>query len=160
MKARDIEAEVALWLNPFVNTVVPNVTSFWWAHESDLIMLTPRGYGYEVEIKVSRADLVADKKKQRWRASYAENPLFPVPSLIKAIHFAGPETIEEDLLELAPPFAGILVVREKTIGRQVQEVRKPNRNPQHRKWTDEETLKFTRLAYVRFVSERWIKNRR
>ena len=160
MKARDVEVEVALWLDPFVNTVVPNVTALWNFHESDLVMLTPSGYGYEVEIKVSRADLIADKKKQRWRAPYTKNPLFPLPSLIKAIHFAGPEAIEDDLLELAPPFAGVLVVREKSIGRQVSEVRKPNRNPAHRKWTDAEVLKLTQLAYVRFVHERWINSRR
>src|SRR5687767_1522309 len=47
--------------------IVPNCT--WAGHESDLLAIDPRNMKLvEIEIKISRADLLADAKKDKWRS--------------------------------------------------------------------------------------------
>ena len=65
-KFNSLEMEVALskFFNPRQNIIVPNIS---WGmgghHECDLMVLTQCNFAYEVEIKVSAADLKADAKK-------------------------------------------------------------------------------------------------
>ena len=62
--------------------VVPNV--HWGAdvHECDLFLLSKSGYAIEIEIKISKADLIQDSKKKHGHVNYK----------IKQLYFAIPNT--------------------------------------------------------------------
>lgn len=99
----EIELVVAKYLNPRQNIIVPNV---WWGlginHECDLFVLTKTGYAYEIEIKVSKSDIMADLKK---RFGHKSNK-------IRKLYFAIPEKLQPSI-DLIPERAGILVVNQK-----------------------------------------------
>ena len=65
-KITTLEMEIALarFINPRVNLVVPNVSWGFFNHECDLISISKSGFATEYEIKVSKSDLKADKKKK------------------------------------------------------------------------------------------------
>lgn len=98
----EIEFVVARYFNPRVNIVVPNV---WWGmglnHECDIFILTPSGYAYEVEIKTSKSDLIADLKKPHLHNS----------TLIKKLYFAIPKKLE-NCVDFIPGHAGVLIVSD------------------------------------------------
>ena len=59
----EIEVRVASFFNPRQNIIVPNISWGVNLHECDLLIIRKSGYGIEVEIKVSKSDLIADAKK-------------------------------------------------------------------------------------------------
>ena len=152
-----------------VYDVVPNVS---WGlirdgHEVDLLCLSKAGVFHEVEIKVSRADLKADKRKATGGHKSTQ---------IHCVWFAVPDVAElvEDALELAPDFAGVVAVhidnkwtpRFDAMGDSKQQkqknyqvvttpvVRKPKMNPLAVKPTPAEVLKFLRLGCMRSWTRR------
>ena len=98
--AADVECAVAIYFNPRVNLVVPNVS---WGlglrYEADILVCSKSGYITEVEIKVSRADLKRDASKKHQHSWHHVNRLF----------FAMPKAMEADA-DLVPEGAGILLV--------------------------------------------------
>jgi len=65
MNAKEVELAVANYFGIRQHLIVPNVM---WGftglnYEADLVIVTKAGYAKEVEIKVSRADLIKDKEK-------------------------------------------------------------------------------------------------
>ncbi|MEM5786538.1 MAG: hypothetical protein AAGU11_04420, partial [Syntrophobacteraceae bacterium] len=67
--AADIEVAVARHFHTTRNLIIPNVS---WGfrgmgYEIDLMVVTESRYAYEVEIKVSAADLKRDAQKDKWR---------------------------------------------------------------------------------------------
>ena len=167
MKTADIERAVVIKMFPPTRYItIPNVSwSFFVWHESDLIALSDAGYAYEVEIKRTKSDLIADKKKQRWSLPSYRNKRIPLSNLIKSMWFAGPQEMESDLLEHAQPFAGVITVEEKEPTWQnpldgvkiyrCHIIRKPKVNPDHIKWDAEKRNQLLRLAYLRFTEQRW-----
>lgn len=163
MKTAEVEAAV-VWqrLRPRTNIVVANVSwSFFPWHEADLIRVTPAGYGTEVEIKVTKADLIADKVKSRWTK--------PFPKLIREMYFAGPLELEDAMLEHVPPLAGIIVVEKRIVNEGepnayplyvAKVIRRPETNKAARKWTPDEQQKLLRLAYLRYMSRAFRLERR
>lgn len=110
MKITTTEMEIVLarHFNFRQNLIVPNVS---WGlyvngntlHECDLLVCTGSNYLWECEIKVSRSDLIADKKKLHGHIS----------PLIKRLYFAIPEHMEKDI-EHIPERAGIILVKKRT----------------------------------------------
>jgi hypothetical protein len=106
-------------------------------HECDLLIVTPGGTCSEVEIKISREDLLADKLKRHNH---------PSSGLIHKLWFALPHYME-DCIEHIPSEAGVLLVN----GYHRNNVRVV-REPQLRKvakWSVEQKLKLYRLASMR-----------
>ena len=120
--------------------VVPNVSWGLHLHECDLLALTPAGYAHEVEIKISRSDLVQDTKKRHGHRSQK----------IKYLWFAGPDVLETDLLALAPERAGIIIIHENEGSRWPQIVRKATSNKGAKKFTQDERYCLARLGTIRF----------
>ena len=81
LTAKDIEISVAKYMDPRVNLIVPNASWGLGLHECDLLVISKAGYASEVEIKVSKADLLRDREKRHGHAS----------DRIKALWFALPE---------------------------------------------------------------------
>jgi hypothetical protein len=100
MTSLDIEIALANFFNPRRNIIVPNV---WFGmglnHECDLMVMTRAGYVYEIEIKISKADLVRDMKK--WHGHR--------DGRIKKLYFCIPESLFEECQNLIPEQAGIIV---------------------------------------------------
>jgi hypothetical protein len=145
---KTIEMEIALMheLNIRQNLIVPNVS---WGmngmHECDLLVLSPGGYATEVEIKVSKADLLSDFKKKHGHDHY----------LLSYLYFAVPEKLKETALNVIPSRAGLYIVRDSYMYssrkyRAVYLVRKAQR-VNGAKWDGELRLKLARLGALRIL---------
>lgn len=141
MKAIEVETAVADWFGSRQNLIVPNVSWGMFDYELDMLVITPSGYGIEVEIKVSASDLKADQKKRHGH----HNPK------IKELYFAVPHSLLK-YENLVPAHAGILVVEELTYPdsnvRPVKEFRKPQQQNKY-KFSDSDKYQIARLGTMR-----------
>jgi len=141
IKTLDVEIAVSEYFNPRQNLPIPNVSWGMFIHECDLFILTSSGYGYEVEIKVSRQDLIKDKEKRHGHKD----------ERIKFLYFAIPHYLKKDI-EHIPERAGILIVndeKDRTVPR-VECLRKPKQNGSY-KFTLEERFQLARLGALRIL---------
>jgi hypothetical protein len=127
------------YFNPRANLPIPNVSWGMFFHECDLLILTKSGYGYEVEIKTSRSDLIADKNKGHGHRS----------DKIKHLYFAIPYYLEKDI-EHIPVRAGILIITDKNDRTKPAVIclRKPEVNCNY-KFTEKERFQLARLGALR-----------
>jgi len=130
----DIEIAVARFLNVRVNLIVPNVSWGLEIHECDLLVVTKSRYLWEVEIKVSKADLVKDKLKTHCHKN----------SKLKRLYFAIPEFLESEI-EHIPERAGIIIVNE--LGK-CRTLRYPKENGTY-KISEADYLKIAHLGCMR-----------
>jgi hypothetical protein len=149
IKCIDIECAVADYFSFRVNLIVPNVSWGLWIHECDLLIVTPAGYCYEVEIKTSRSDLKADLKKQHGHNS----------KRIKRLYFAIPDYLSNSI-DLIPARAGILLVSAFDGREHVKCIRDPQQNNEVRKLSDEERFQVGRLGTMRIWGLKDIVRRR
>ncbi|MBT9170538.1 MAG: hypothetical protein DDT18_00881 [Actinobacteria bacterium] len=98
----EIELAVADYFNPRVNLIVPNISWGMFLHECDMLIVTKNNYAYEVEIKTTKSDLVADQKKRHNHSN----------KKIKKLYFAIPDYLLQ-YAEYIPDHAGIIVVANK-----------------------------------------------
>jgi len=136
--ASEIEIRIANYFDYVKYVIVPNIShgfSQFTSRELDLMLLNNNGYAYEVEIKVSKQDLINDKKK--WHNHQS--------SILRKLWFAIPEKLEKDI-NLIPEEAGILIVDKKG---NVTEIRKSKTNLQARKFTEKEKFRLARLGAMR-----------
>jgi hypothetical protein len=137
-------------------SVVPNVSYAVLSNgEADLLCLSGSGVFHEVEIKVSKSDLIADKKKRRGH----EN------RLVAYTWFAVPVELESVALQHVPERFGIVVVEHwpnphgyawmagRTQTRVVRKARKWTQ-PGSRKPSDTEVIRFLRTGVIRMWSRR------
>ena len=138
----EMEFYLANYFNYRQNLIVPNIS---WGlylnhntlHECDLLVLTGSNYLWEIEIKISKSDLIADKKKRH--GHYNQN--------IKRLYFAIPEYLK-DCIEHIPERAGIIVVDKKSKYNKCEQIRKPKTNKGYQ-LTDKEKLKMAMLGSMR-----------
>lgn len=143
MTARDIEVAVANHFDFRRNLVVPNV--YWGVglnHEADLLVLSGAGYASEIEIKISRGDLMKDKKKEHGHRS----------DIVKALYFAVPEELADFAISNIPDEAGLLVVYRKNNKHFVKVVKNPVPRKHSRKFTEAERYQLARLGLLRYWS--------
>ena len=140
MKASQIEIAVASYFNVRQNIIVPNISWGLGIHECDLLIVTTSHYAIEVEIKTSRADIVADKKK--WHNHYSKK--------IRRLMFAIPEKLQ-NCIDLIPVQAGVILVKEYPTNHQLycHVVRNAQINTDARKLTDKEVLHAAKLGAMR-----------
>lgn len=163
MTTLDIEVAVIKGFHIRQNLIVPNVS---WGmsnnngclHECDVLVLTPSGYATEIEIKISKGDLLQDMNK---RHAHKHN-------LIRRFYYAVPEKLKEIALNVIPERAGLLVVSEieatkykwlKNGGnipipykyRRLTTVREAEINKNAVKWNDGERYQLARLGTLRIL---------
>lgn len=147
MNCTDMEVSVMSHFGVRQNVIVPNVSwgMFYDLHECDLLLLTKSNYATEIEIKVSKQDLLKDKEKKH--NHFHKN--------IARLYFAVPEKLEEIALKEIPERAGLLVGHKLKhdwgFSYHIKEVRSPIRNKNALKWTEEERNKLTRLGTMRIL---------
>ena len=141
MKTPEMEVLLARHFNFRQNIIVPNVSwGLFFRHELDLLIITKARYGYEVEIKVSKQDLVRDKEKLHEHES----------KRIKGLWFAIPESLLK-YQEHIPERAGIIAVsenRSESLWLRCNRVRSPQVMNKY-KFTDSEVMELTRLGTMR-----------
>ncbi len=137
--AVDIEIAVAKYFGWRQNVIVPNVSWGLHIHECDMLILSGAGYATEVEIKISKADLIKDKMK---RHGHRDNR-------IKSLYFAIPEKLCE-YQEHVPAHAGILFVHQIPDSEEYscKEFRKPT-TQNSVKFTEKEKYELCRLGIMR-----------
>lgn len=141
-----LEMEIALMghLGVRRNVVVPNVH---WGispslHECDLLCLTKSRLATEVEIKITKADLIKDKEKNH-------NHTHP---LIRRTFFAVPQKLKDIALTELDQRFGVLIVQQRYGRYYVSELRKAKINTKAKKWSDELYLKLLHLGCMRIMT--------
>lgn len=142
MKSLDIEIAVMEYLGTRANLIVPNISYGLDLHECDILSLARSGYATEVEIKVSKHDLLKDKEK--WHGHHDNK--------IAEFFFAVPELLEEIALANIPERAGLLIIEKYYDGDVGVKLIKPcQRNENAVKWSDKERCKLARLGAMRIL---------
>ena len=148
IKTLDIEIGIMDYFGIRKNLIVPNVS--WgiqynnkYLHECDILVLTNSGYATEIEIKISRTDLLKDCKKFHGHKH----------DLITNLFFAVPEVLKEIALDIIPERAGLLIVKWETnkwgTHFRVSEIKPCVKNTNGVKWDLELKLKLARLGTMR-----------
>lgn len=150
MKTSEVEVALFRYLDYRVNLIIPNIS--WgmflcgrFLHECDILMVTKSGYATEVEIKVTKADLLKDKKK--WH-----NHKHPA---ISKLYFAVPDKLKDIALKEIPERAGLYCVYENKERPKLKHVRliRDCKKPKNRyKWTMEEMYNAARLGAMRIYN--------
>ena len=151
MTTLDIEIALMQHYNVRQNIIVPNVS---WGmglnHECDLLILRKSGLATEIEIKISKQDLLKDKQKPHKHFS----------QLISKLYFAVPEKLEEFALENIQKNAGLLVLKKRVstysnyeFEKIVPEIVKSSViNKSAFKWSNEQRYNLARLGTMRILS--------
>jgi len=142
MKTIDIEIALMRKLGIRINLIVPNVS---WGmdgmHECDLLCLSKSGYATEVEIKVSKADILNDKKKDHNHEH----------RLITYLYFAVPEKLEEFALKHIPSHAGLYIITTNDYGSMFVSTSRQAQKQKGEKWSIEDRYKLARLGALRIL---------
>ncbi|MBI3152770.1 MAG: MmcB family DNA repair protein [Chloroflexi bacterium] len=140
-----IELLVVHHFDPRANVIVPNV--YWGlelSYEADLVVLRPSGFAVEVEIKTSRADLRADRKKRHTHNS----------RLFRELWFALPLELADD--SSIPEKAGILAIATRKTGlgdyHSLNTIRRGTLNRNAIRWTEAQRRKLLELGVMRIWS--------
>jgi hypothetical protein len=136
----EIEERVAQYFGPRECIIVPNISWGINIHECDLLIIRKSGYGIEVEIKISKSDLIADAKKGHHHNDRMDR--------LSELYFAIPDHMA-NCIEYIPERAGILVLSRSEWGISLQRLRDPQKNKNRTKFSDAEILKVAHLGCMR-----------
>lgn len=147
MNEHDIALALAYGPFPYRRYVcVPNLSWGLLPHEADFAAMAPSGFLYEVEIKISVADLKRDAAKRkhgRWHEQ----------QLIRGFLYAMPLLIWEKVKDNPPipDYAGVIVVNHaaRTYD-QTMRIRRPQLNRNARPLTAGEQRELGRLGTMRY----------
>lgn len=136
----EMEEAVARHFGIRQNIIVPNVSWGFYIHECDLLIIRKSGCLLEVEIKITKADLKKDLKKEHQH----------IDGRIKELWFAIPEYLE-DSIEYIPKHAGIITVydNEWTKSLCCHTLRDPIVNNKAEKLYENEKFMIARLGTMR-----------
>lgn len=133
--AKEIECVVATYFDAGATVIVPNVSWGMLNYECDIVVLLKSDYCAEVEIKVSRSDLIRDREKRHQHQS----------RLMRYLYFAIPKKLEMYIGEI-PERSGVLVIDQD--GR-IRLVREPKTNAAAPKLEAIEKFNLARLGALR-----------
>jgi len=138
----EIEERVAQYFGPRQSLIVPNISWGMDLHECDLLIIGKSGYGIEVEIKISRADLKKDLEKSHNHRD----------DRIREFYFAIPEYLK-DSISLIPEHAGVLILSRTTDNRlYCRRLRDAVVNRNCTPFTEKEMFNVARLGTMRIWS--------
>jgi len=120
------------------NIVAPNISwGMGFHHECDLLVLTPGGYAYEIEAKVTKSDLRADGNKSHGHFSKKISRLF----------FCVPTVLRDFALQNIPERAGLLTV-DRPSWLWATKVRDAKKTCDYQ-WSVQERMKLAHLGAMR-----------
>ena len=128
---------IAMTLGTRSNIIVPNVSWGLLSYEADLLVLHPKsGYMDEVEIKISRGDLLRDKKK--WHHHFNN-------TMVRRLWFAIPTKLLSSLGDI-PEHAGVFSVTTHGVA---LVIRTPKINKSAMPLSAKDRFQLARLGYLR-----------
>ena len=142
----EMELAIAKYFGYRQHIIVPNVSWGFTSHECDLLLIRKSGYCFEIEIKRSKSDMLADFKKRHGHIDRKNR--------IVQLYYAFPKELLPKLEELVPKECGILTV-ERYLGwndkpsTHVSMVRDAKRKKGARRLTEKEQLQIARLGTLR-----------
>lgn len=140
LKCVDIELMVSSMFGIRQNIIVPNISWGAGLHECDLIVIRKSGWAYEVEIKVSKQDLLKDLKKKHAHIS----------DKIQKLYYAMPSKLIPIAHEVLPAYVGLIDCSLLPSGAYHAFIRREARACQTaRKMNQEEILNVARLGTMR-----------
>ena len=99
----EMEVAIAKYFNYRTHIVVPNLSWGFFTHECDLFLIRKSGFGFEVEIKRSKSDMMADFKKNHGHIDRKNR--------IVQLYYAFPIELLPKVKDLVPPECGIITVK-------------------------------------------------
>ena len=147
MKTLEMEVALMRGFNIRANIIVPNVS---WGlsvggyilHECDLLVLSKSWYATEIEIKVSKQDLLKDKEK--WHQHQHPH--------IRRLFFAVPKELQHTALKEIPEDAGLIVVDRIIKNRyRIDTVKNAKARKGAKQWQEHEVQQLTRLGTMRII---------
>ena len=135
--AFEVEIALSRYFDRRQYILVPNLSWSLLPWECDLALITKSDYLYEIEIKISKADLKRDLKKRKW--------LLYDRGKVKRTWFAYPEVMSDNS-ELVPEIAGILIVDKHGF---VKQTKPPHDNPMAKKLNPHDKNTIMRLLNFR-----------
>lgn len=138
--------------------LVPNCS--WPGNECDLLAVTPNLRIIDVEIKISRSDLKADAKKDKWYhgwdwridGPYNDGPRRPRqwPARVWKHYYCLPRAIwAPELLPAINPVSGILLIQDRDDGILLRVERRAKPDTKADRITPEDAIDIARLASLR-----------
>ena len=100
----EMEVSIVKFFGMREHIVVPNLSWGFFSHELDLFFIRKSGYGFEVEIKRTKSDLLADFKK-------GHNHIDKKNRIVQ-LYYAIPQELLKTCEEHIPEQFGILVVEK------------------------------------------------
>lgn len=128
---------IAMKFNPFVNMLLPNVQIF--GCEMDLLMLTPRGFVVEIEVKLTKADWENDKHKKKWTSPH-------YLGVVDRFFYAVPHMLLQDKPDWIPDTVGLIAIHSDKKVSFVRDGKKLGGRKMDSKFRQE----LTKKAYYRF----------
>lgn len=111
MTSKDITKKLSRHFAWRKNIIIPNYQQGTTGYEADLLIVRPSGWVEEVEIKISLSDFKADFKNKARKHLILQDKASPrQPFIAKKFWFAVPGDIADKVMELLPPYAGLIVV--------------------------------------------------
>lgn len=139
----EMEVAIAKYFGVRTHIVVPNLSWGFFSHECDLFLIRKSGFGFEVEIKRSRSDMMADFKKKHGHKDRKNR--------IVQLYYAFPEELLPKVKELVPEECGIIGVGVSEWNNKAQAymVREAKRKKGAKRLTENEKLQIARLGTLR-----------
>lgn len=131
-------------------TVLPNVSWGWGLdYEADLIAVSPNLWCDEIEIKISKSDLLADRHKRKFNGG-------GIDPRIKRFWYAVPDTLSQVAIESIAPAYGIIEVSAPNPTYDFPRAKKIRKAPLRtaRQVTQQEFHTLLHLALVRYWDQR------
>lgn len=140
-----MEVAIAKYFNIRQHIIVPNLSWGFFSHECDLFLIRTSGFGFEVEIKISRSDMIADLKKEM---NHIDNK-----NRIVQLYYAFPYDLLPKVEEFVPKDCGIILVKKSKWNNDYHYHTSMYRDAKRRKGakrlTEKEQLKIARLGVMR-----------
>lgn len=141
----EMEVSIVKYFGIRTHIVVPNLSWGFFSHELDLFLIRKSGYGFEVEIKRTKSDLLADFKK---RHNHIDKQ-----NRIVQLYYAIPQELLKSCEEHIPEQFGIIVVEKyESLGKYYDSARmyrEAKRRTGAKRLTQKEQLKVARLGTMR-----------
>ena len=139
----EMEVAIANYFGTRKHITVPNVSWGFFNHECDLFLIRKSGYGFEVEIKRSKSDMMADFKKKHGHKDRKNR--------IVQLYYAFPEELLPKVKDLVPEDCGIITVQynEWTERPYASMHRDAKRRKGAKPLTQKEQLQIARLGTLR-----------
>ena len=139
-----MEVAIARHFNIRTHIIIPNLSWGFFNHECDLFLIRKTGYGFEIEIKRSKSDMLADFKKKHGHIDRQNR--------IVQLYYAFPIELLPKVEELVPEECGIITVNRYGEHIHASLHKEAKRKTGAKPLTDKEILKITRLGCMRIWS--------